>query len=43
MIFNQSYFTQKDFAKQWAESLRIKHLAPLGEDEIIRLLKQKEK
>ncbi|MBU1053790.1 MAG: DUF2238 domain-containing protein [Proteobacteria bacterium] len=36
-------YLQKDFAKQWSESLRIKHLEPLGEDEIIRLLKQKEK
>lgn len=35
-------YLQKDFARQWSESLRIKHLEPLGEDEIARLLKEKE-
>jgi putative membrane protein len=28
---------QHDFAREWAESLRVKHPAPLGEDEIARL------
>lgn len=28
---------QKDFAKEWVESLRVKQDAPLGEDEIARL------
>jgi len=28
---------QRDFAREWMESLRIKHKAPLGEDEIARL------
>lgn len=34
-------YLQKDFAKEWSESLKIKHLKPLGEDEIVRLWKQK--
>ena len=28
---------QRDFAREWAESLRVKHKAPLGEDEIARM------
>ena len=28
---------QRDFAREWNESLRVKHPAPLGEDEIARL------
>ena len=28
---------QRDFAREWAESLRVKHHDPLGEDEIARL------
>ncbi len=28
---------QRDFAREWNESLRVKHTAPLGEDEIARL------
>jgi putative membrane protein len=32
---------QRDFAQEWANSLRIKHASPLGEDEIARLLKEK--
>jgi len=27
---------QRDFAREWAESFRVKHKAPLGEDEIAR-------
>lgn len=34
-------YLQKDFAKEWSESLRIKHFKPLGEDEIARLWKEK--
>ncbi len=34
---------QRDFAREWAESLRIKHPAPLGEEEIWRLRKQHRK
>jgi putative membrane protein len=29
---------QKDFAREWSESLRVKDQRPLGEDEIARLL-----
>jgi putative membrane protein len=29
---------QRDFAQEWAESLRVKHKRPLGEDEIARML-----
>ncbi len=28
---------QRDFAQEWAESLRVKHKAPLGEDELARM------
>jgi len=33
---------QRDFAREWADSLRVKHKAPLGEDELARMAKQKE-
>lgn len=29
---------QRDFAEEWSESLKVKHLEPLGEDEISRML-----
>lgn len=29
---------QRDFASEWAESLRVKHAQPLGEDEMARML-----
>ena len=29
---------QRDFAKEWNESLRVKHKKPLGEDELARML-----
>jgi len=32
---------QRDFAAEWAESLRVKHAQPLGEDEIARMLNDK--
>lgn len=31
-------FLDKDFAREWSESLRVKHDSPLGEDEIARML-----
>ncbi len=34
-------YIQRDFAREWAESLRIKGRLPLGEDEIVRLLEEK--
>ena len=33
----------KDFAREWSESLRVKQDTPLGEDEIARLLREREK
>jgi putative membrane protein len=32
---------QRDFARDWVESLRVKHQAPLGEDEIARMTRDK--
>jgi putative membrane protein len=31
---------QRDFAREWAESFRVKHKAPLGEDEIARMARK---
>jgi putative membrane protein len=31
---------RRDFARSWAESLRVKHPGPLGEDELARLREQ---
>ena len=31
---------QRDFAREWAESLRVKHRRPLGEDELKRLMEE---
>ena len=31
---------QRDFAREWAESLRVKHKAPLGEDEMARMARK---
>ena len=33
---------QKDFAREWSESLRVKRHEPLGEDAIARLLRERE-
>lgn len=35
-------YLQRDFAREWAESLRVKHAEPLGEDEIRRLWKTRD-
>ena len=32
---------QKDFAREWSESLRVKQDAPLGEDAIARLIRER--
>jgi putative membrane protein len=32
---------QRDFAWEWAESFRVKHKAPLGEDELARMKRKK--
>lgn len=34
-------YLQRDFAREWADSLRVKHPKPLGEDEIARMLQKK--
>lgn len=34
-------YLQRDFAREWAESLRVKHNIPLGEDEIKRMWKKR--
>ena len=31
---------QRDFAREWIESFRVKRKAPLGEDEIARMARQ---
>lgn len=31
---------QRDFAREWGESLRVKHKAPLGEDELARMARK---
>lgn len=33
---------KRDFAREWIESLRVKHERPLGEDEIARMLRDRE-
>ncbi len=33
---------QRDFAREWAESLRVKHRRPLGEDELRRQMRESE-
>ena len=45
MIFTASLniHLQRDFAREWADSLRIKQATPLGEEELQRLWKQREK
>jgi putative membrane protein len=37
-----NYRLRRDFAQEWAQSLRIKRKEPLGEDEIARLLRREE-
>ena len=32
---------QRDFAQEWVESLRVKHPAPLGEDELVRMTRKR--
>ncbi len=36
-----NFYLQRDFAHEWAESLNVKHVEPLGEDEITRLLQKR--
>jgi len=37
-----NYYLQKDFAREWSQSLKIKHKQPLGEDELVRMLEEEE-
>ena len=32
---------QRDFAREWVESLRVKQLEPLGEEAIVRMLEER--
>lgn len=34
-------YLQRDFAREWNESLQVKHHQPLGEDEIVRLWRKR--
>ncbi|HET6408923.1 MAG TPA: DUF2238 domain-containing protein [Chthoniobacteraceae bacterium] len=34
---------QRDFAAEWSESLHVKHATPLGEDELLRLARERKK
>lgn len=36
-----NYYLQRDFAREWSESLRIKSRQPLGEDEIKKMLQRR--
>jgi len=38
-----NYYIQHDFAREWAESFRVKGKKPLGEDEISRLMIKKKR
>jgi putative membrane protein len=33
--------SQRDFAREWAESLRVKRKRPLGEDELARRMRRR--
>jgi putative membrane protein len=34
-------YLQRDFTREWIDSLRVKHAKPLGEDEIVRLWRKR--
>lgn len=36
-----NFYLQRDFTREWIESLQVKHAEPLGEDEIKRLWQQR--
>ena len=40
VIATVNWRLQRDFAREWAESLRVKHKAPLGEDKIARMMQK---
>lgn len=41
-VLGLNLYLQKDFAREWADSLRVKRARPLGEDEIARLWRKKQ-
>ncbi|MGE3481977.1 MAG: DUF2238 domain-containing protein [Gammaproteobacteria bacterium] len=42
VVLGLNLYLQKDFAREWADSLRVKRSRPLGEDEIARLWRRKQ-
>ncbi|MGH8250856.1 MAG: DUF2238 domain-containing protein [Steroidobacteraceae bacterium] len=41
VTFGLNWRYQRDFNREWAESLRVKHKKPLGEDALARMMKRK--
>jgi len=37
-----NYSLQKDFAREWSQSLEVKHKQPMGEDELARMMENNE-
>lgn len=37
-----NFFLQRDFAREWQESVRVKHSQPLGEEKLAQMLKNQE-
>ncbi len=37
-----NFFFQRDFTREWQESMRVKHSQPLGEEKLAQMLKDKE-
>lgn len=37
-----NFFLQRDFAREWQESMRVKHSQPLGEEKLAQMLKDAE-
>jgi putative membrane protein len=42
IVLGLNLYLQKDFAREWADSLRVKRHRPLGEDELARLWRRKQ-
>jgi putative membrane protein len=42
VVLGLNFYLQKDFAREWADSLRVKRHRPLGEDELARLWRRKQ-
>lgn len=41
ITYSMNRALQRDFASEWAESLKVKHAQPLGEDEVARMLDER--